>query len=365
MEKLPENKDKALTIYDIAKEAGVSAATVSRVLTNNANVRKEKKDKIQNLIEKYNFTPNAMARGLSDTQSKVIGIVAADVRNPYYAEVFVACENAAREAGYTMLLCNSLGVTEREELHLEMLQQQRVYAIIQLGGRVDDFVSSEEYVEKVRQILPAIPMVVTGKLDGTQCYEVQIDAERAVELLMDYLLGLGHKKIAMVGGKWSVTATFVKVKKYKEILEKHQIPYREEYVIEGSYNYETGYYCMNQILELEDIPTAVIAINDYAAAGVVRSIMEHGYQIPEDISVVSYDNTQLAELLIPKLTSIDYDYVTFGKKLVDTAIAAAQGKKIPRHQTVTPALVERESSGPVPEHLVKGHKSSKNIEMHL
>ena len=105
MQKSSENK--VITIYDIAKEAGVSAATVSRVLTNNANVRKEKKDKVQNLIEKYNFKPNAMARGLSDTKSRVIGIVAADVRNPYYAEVFVACENAAREAGYTVLLCNS------------------------------------------------------------------------------------------------------------------------------------------------------------------------------------------------------------------------------------------------------------------
>lgn len=365
MERLPENKDKTLTIYDIAKEAGVSAATVSRVLTNNANVRKEKRDKIQNLIEKYNFTPNAMARGLSDTQSKVIGIVAADVRNPYYAEVFVACENAAREAGYTMLLCNSLGITEREEGHLEMLQQQRVYAIIQLGGRADDFVSSEEYVEKVRQILPAIPMVVTGKLDGTQCYEVQIDAARAVELLMDHLLGLGHEKIAMVGGKKSVLATLLKHEKYKEILEGHRIPYREEYVIEGSYNYETGYLCMNQILELEDIPTAVIAINDYAAAGVVRSILEHGYRIPEDISVVSYDNTHLAELLIPKLTSVDYDYVTFGKKLVDTAIAAAQGKVVPRHQMVSPSLVVRESSGPVPGCIERSYKTSKRIEMQL
>ena len=161
MEKLPENKDKALTIYDIAKEAGVSAATVSRVLTNSANVRKEKRDKVQNLIEKYNFMPNAMARGLSDNKSKAIGIVAADIRNPYYSEVFVACENAAREAGYTTLLCNSLGITEREEMHLEMLQQQRVDAIIQLGGRADDLVSNGEYVEKVKQIIPNIPLVVT------------------------------------------------------------------------------------------------------------------------------------------------------------------------------------------------------------
>lgn len=348
MERVPENKDKALTIYDIAKEAGVSPATVSRVLTNNANVRKEKREKIQNLIDKYNFTPNAMARGLSDNQRKVIGVVAADIRNPYYAEVFVACENAAREAGYTTLLCNSLGITEREEQHLEMLQQQRVDAIIQLGGRADDLVSSAEYAEKVKQIIPNIPIVVTGKLDGTRCYEVQIDARRAVRLLMDHLVGLGHEKIALAGGRWDVLATFVKIQEYREVLKEHNIPYREEYVIEGSYNYETGYFCMNQILELDDMPTAVVAINDFAAAGVVRSLAEHGYRIPEDISVVSYDNTHLAEFLNPKLTSIDYDYVTFGRKLVETAIAAAQGRKVPRRQKVTPSLMVRESSGPAP-----------------
>ena len=193
-------------------------------------------------------------------------------------------------------------------MHLEMLQQQRVDAIIQLGGRADDLVSNGEYVEKVKQIIPNIPLVVTGKLDGTPSYEVQIDAKRAVRLLMDYLLGLGHERIAMVGGGKDVLATFNKAQEYREILKEHHIPYREEYVIEGSYNYETGYFCMNQVLELDDIPTA----------------------------------------LIPKLTSIDYDYVTFGRKLVETAIAVAQGRKVPRHQKVTPALMIRESSGPAP-----------------
>ncbi|MCM1173755.1 MAG: LacI family transcriptional regulator [Blautia sp.] len=342
-------ENKVITIYDIAKEAGVSPSTVSRVLNNNANVRREKREKIQSLIEKYNFTPNAMARGLSDTKSGVIGIVAADVRNPYYAEVFVSCENAAREAGYTVLLCNSLGETEREFLHLDMLQEQRVEAIIQLGGRVDDLVSNEKYVEKVNQLATAIPMVVTGKLDGTQCYEVQIDAARAMELLMEYLYGLGHRKIALAGGRRSVTSTYKKHRKYKEFLEQHKIKYREEYVIDGSYDYETGYFGMNQLLELEDIPTAVIAINDFSAAGVMRSAAEHGYRIPQDISVVSYDNTNLTDLMMPKMTSIDYDYVTFGRKLVDTAIAAAQGRKVPMHQKVIPSLVVRESSAPPPD----------------
>ena len=95
MDGVKQPEEKALTIYDIAREAGVSAATVSRVLTGSANVRPEKKKRILEIIEKYNFKPNAMARGLSDTRSKLIGIIAADVRNPYYAQVFVACELAA------------------------------------------------------------------------------------------------------------------------------------------------------------------------------------------------------------------------------------------------------------------------------
>lgn len=167
---------KTITIYDIAREAGVSASTVSRVLTNKARVRPEKRERILKLIEKYNFTPNAMARGLVDTRSKVIGIIVSDVRNPFYSEMFVACEQAARKRGYTVLLYNSLREAELEIHLLEKLQEQRVDAVIQAGGKVDDLVSDPEYVDLVNSFPGRTPMVVTGKLDGTECYQVQIDA---------------------------------------------------------------------------------------------------------------------------------------------------------------------------------------------
>ena len=236
------SESKAITIYDIAREAGVSPATVSRVLTNNANVSKGNKEKVQSLIEKYNFKPNALAKGLSDTQSKVIGIIAADVRNSYYADVFVACENAAREVGYTVLLSNAFGNMERELQHLDMMHQQRVDALIQLGGSVDAVVSYEEYIRKVQQFTTTIPMVVTGKLDGAACYEVQIDFDKATDFLMEYLFGLGHERIALVSGRHDVLGTRIKRHRYEKLLEKHGIAYREEYVVEGSYDYESGYF---------------------------------------------------------------------------------------------------------------------------
>lgn len=341
---------KTVTIYDIAREAGVSAATVSRVLTNSANVRSAKKEKVLELIQKYNFIPNAMARGLSDTRSRIIGIIAADVRNPFYAEVFVACERAARKAGYTLLLCNSLGELTQEVIQLEKLHQQRVDAVIQFGGRVDDLVSNVDYVERVNLLMNNIPMVVTGKLDGTQCYQVKINAMECMDMLMEHLIGLKHHRIALIGGRMDVLSTFEKFQRYKQNLLKYQIEFKEELVAEdGGYDYETGYTYMNRMLSQAVRPTAVIAINDFTAVGIIRSIQEHGLKIPEDISVVSYDNTYIAELLSPRLTSIDYNYKMFGKKLVETAIAAVEGREVPKLQLQSPTLIVRESSGMAPE----------------
>ncbi len=342
------NENKSITIYDIAKEAGVSASTVSRVITNSANVRTEKKEKVLALIEKYNFKPNALAKGLADTKTRTIGVLAADVRNPYYASLFVACESAARDAGYTVVLCNSLGETEKEVELLGKLQEQKVDAIIQFGGRVDDLASNIEYVELINQIMAKIPVIVTGKLDGTRCHVVRIDAMKAMEIIMDHLLELGHKRIALIGGSRDVLSTFEKHQRYKQILKENMIEYDPELVDgDSSYNFESGYEGMNKMLDKGVSLTAVVAINDFSAIGVMQSIREHGLKIPEDISVVSYDNTYVTEMTSPKLTSVDYNYEEYGRKLIDTATAMIEGRKAGRLRMVTPTLAVRGSTGPV------------------
>lgn len=349
MEKARKNESKTVTIYDIAKEAGVSAATVSRVLTSNANVNQDKKNKVLKLIEKYDFTPNAMAKGLSDTRSKVIGVIAADVRNPFYSEMFVACEIAASRYGYMVLLGNSLGEVESEKLQLEKMQEQRVDAVIQIGGRVDDLYSRESFVEKVNLVTNRVPMVVTGKLDGTQCYEVRIHDTKSMDLIMDHLVKLGHRKIAVIGGRMDILSTFDKFQRYKQLLERYQIPFLPDLIgKEGGYDTTTGYMEIKSMLERGTDPTAVIAVNDFTAAGVMRGIQEAGLRIPEDISVASYDNTYIAEMMTPSLTSIDYNYQHFGDLLVETAVAAIEGRNVPHRQLIEPELVVRKSTGPGP-----------------
>lgn len=344
------SESKAITIYDIAKEAGVSPATVSRVLTNSARVGTEKREKVEALIAKYHFKPNVLAKGLADTRTKTIGVLAADVRNPYYAALFVACEQAARDVGYTVVLYNSLGIFENEIELLGKLREVKVDAIIQLGGRVDDLVSNIEYVERINDIMSTIPVIVTGKLDGTRCHVVRIDSMKAMELLMNHLLDLGHDKIALLGGRQDVLATFEKSQMYKQILRENKIPYDPGLVLDdgGSYDFETGYRQMNELLSRRTDMTAVIAVNDFTAMGIMKSLNEHGIRIPQDISVASYDNTYLCEMTMPKLTSIDYNYEEYGRKLIDTSVAMIEGRKKDTLRMVTPGLVVRESTGPAP-----------------
>jgi len=335
---------KNLTIYDIAKEAGVSPATVSRVLTGNARVSKLKKERIEAIIKKYDFKPNALARGLSETKSNVIGMIVADIRNPFYATVFLECEKEASRYGYTLMVCNTLGDPDLENIYLEKMYEQRVDAIINVGGRVDDLVSNTDFVDHVNRIANVIPVIITGKLDGSDCYRVNIDQMQAMEVVMDYIISLGHKDIALIGGRDNVQSTVDKRSRYKQLLKRYGINVRNEYIVEGKrYDDDSGYECMQKLFALEQLPTAIIAINDFTAAGAMRALTERGISVPEEISIVSFDNTFIAEVTSPKLTSVSYNYEKFGEKIVHAALSAIRGEDVPRIQLIQSELVIRGS----------------------
>ena len=140
-------------------------------------------------------------------------------------------------------------------------------AVIQLGGGVDELVSNLEYVELVNAMPERTPMVINGKLDGTQCFQVQIDARKSMDLLLEYLIALGHREIALVGGRANVLSTFEKIQRYKQLLKQNQITFRQELVQEAGHYDDAGAYAeMNRMVEAGIVPTAVIAINDFSAA---------------------------------------------------------------------------------------------------
>lgn len=335
-----------ISIYDIAKEAGVSPATVSRVLTGNANVSSEKKARVEKLIKKHDFRPNAMARSLSNTKTKLIGYLTPDIRNPFYATLAVSCEQAAHEMGYSLLLCNYHNDMELQAENLQKMIEMRVDALLMIGGKVDETLSDEAYVEQINQITDRIPVIITGKLDGCDCHRVDIDQTGAMKLAMEHLISCGYKKISFIGGKKTVSSTYIKRITYMECLRKHGLSFQTEDIMESSYSIEDGYQAMNELFDRKGtVPDAVIAINDFVALGIIQSVREHGYEMPGDIGMVSFDDTFLAQSSTPRLTSVGYDYERFGNTLVSTAIAAIEGEELQEVQWISPEISIRESSG--------------------
>ncbi|MCR5622785.1 MAG: LacI family transcriptional regulator [Treponema sp.] len=332
-----------ITIRDIAKESGVSISTVSRVLTGNAKVADEKKDKVLRIIQKYDFHPNMLARSLIQTQTMQIGFIVADICNPYYSTVFTSCEKSANAKGYTLLMMDSFSKQEKELELLEKMEGLQVDAIIMLGGSIDSNQAGTGFLERIRVVNSRIPVVAAGGTEGLGCCRIQIDAESAMKKLMDYMVSCGYRKIAFAGGKNEDFFSSWRRDVYRKELERHGLPYLAHLDRQSDYDMEAGYEAATGILAAEERPDAIIAINDLAAIGVLKAISEHGMAVPDDIGLASFDNTYIAPLLTPRLTSVDYGYDAFGEKIISMTIDKIEGKETPEVVYIGSELVVRDS----------------------
>ena len=336
-------RDQA-NIYEIAEAAGVSVSTVSRVLTGNARVSDEKRRKVEAAIRQFDYRPNALAQGLSTAKTNIIGALFADIASPFYSTVARQCEKAANEQGYMLLMLSSESDVELEKRQLDKMAEQRPEAIIIVGGLIDHITGTEEYVGLINRISRNIPIVSTGKLPGADNAQVCLDESGSMEQALEYLLSLGHRRIALIGGWKNAKSTVEKRIRYRTILAREGIEFRDDYVFESTaYDDISGYSCMKELLKVDPQPTAVIAINDYTAAGVLRAIYEAGKRVPEDLSLVSFDNTYISSVLTPSVTSVGCNYEEFGRTMVETALRAAAGETVPDTQVIPVRMTVRHS----------------------
>lgn len=311
-------KNDNITIYDIAREAGVSPATVSRVLNSSANVKSEKKERVLELVAKYNFIPNAMAQGLSNQATKTIGVLLADIRNPFYAVSYVGIETAAIEKGYNVILCNALNDDATEQQHLEMLESKSVDAIIMIGGHTDDVQLDDDYKQLLLRINAKVPVIIAGQQASFSLDKVCIDDRPGMEALMGYLIGLGHRSFALVGGISTKEPTLCKQRLFREILQRNNLPFNEGMILTApNYDQKDGYNLVKKMLRGGAMPTAIIGINELTALGALNALTEAGLSVPGDISVAGFDDTYLSSISMPQLTSVGCQYDEFGEKLMD------------------------------------------------
>lgn len=334
---------KNITIYDLAKEAGVSPATVSRILTGSTTVSEEKRQKVRELIEKYDFVPNAIARGLTAAASRTIGLLVPDVMNPYYNTVFSVCCDEAYTRGYSVVLLNTFSDPVREKENLAKLLEQRVDAVIICGGRADLATPIKEEVESVEMINRRCRIVVASHSPFSHAAGVCIDHRACMDMALDHLLSLGHRDIGFVYAGPQYIGTKWKLERLMERFEACGIPFRKEWMIEmDTYQHTGARKAACAIAELRHRPTAVIALNDVIAAGLLQGFREKQIDVPGDLSVIGFDNSMLTTMVSPTLTSVGYDYNAFGKTLVEYAVgehAADQDVNV-----MIPCMMEKRES---------------------
>ncbi|TYP74514.1 LacI family DNA-binding transcriptional regulator [Paenibacillus methanolicus] len=340
---------KNITIYDIAKEADVSVTTVSRVLNGTAPVKASTKEAVLRVIEKHKFQPNALARSLIKKETGTIAMIVPDITNPFFPEVFWGSENEAREKGYTFFLCNSAGEYGRESEYLSILREKRVEGIIFVGGRINLANCPPELVQEVVDTAKGIPVVlVNGHLAKSQLHRVYTDEAAGAALAAQHVIDLGHREIAFIGGMEELTTTIQKVKAVKRKLEEHGLGLRKDRLLFGEFSITAGRELMAKLLEQADRPTAVICVNDFTAIGAIKAATERGLRIPDDISIVGFDDSPLSTAVIPELTTVTQNTNELGKLAVERIYQINNGLPAKRSTVLQPKLVVRQSTGRAP-----------------
>lgn len=338
---------KNVTIYDIAREAGVSPATVSRILTGNTSVSQEKRERVTQLIEQYNFRPNAMARALTETRTRLIGMVMADTINPYFTSVYAACGNDAYRRGYVTMLLNTSSTPEMEVSALTKLREQRADAIIICGGRIDLYQQDPAFIRLLENTLKSTPIVVCTKSPDPRIQGISVDHQGVMDMAMDYLLSLGHRDIGFVYTGTPFIGTCLRLSQFRKRMAQAGLPVREEWLIHvDHYDCESGAQGIEQLMALPHRPTALLGMNDMVSAGMLQGLLAHGVRVPEDISVMTFDDTFITAITTPRLTAVGCDYHEYARMLVDAAVGAIEGRTMPRDQMIRPVLSVKESCAP-------------------
>ncbi|MDT8715959.1 LacI family DNA-binding transcriptional regulator [Clostridium sp. 19966] len=337
-------RKKNITVRDIAREANVSVATVSRFINNKGVLSEETAAKVQFVIEKYNFIPNELARSLYTKKSKMLGFVVPDITNGFYSQLCLEVEKSAVELGYNVFLCNSMNDRKLESLYLEKLAERQVDGIILAGGRINDTINNPEHIDEMKKILPHVPVVmINGKMDGVESYRVFSDEKEAVFKMLQYLTNLGHRKIGLIGGSSGITSFDIKKDAFLEAADKMKFVYKDQWIIEGGYSIEGGIVSMSKLLQNAEMPSAVIAINDLVAAGALKVCNKQRVRIPDELSIIGFDNIDLCKVTKPELTTMAHPYEKLGKKAVEAVNKLVNGEIPELEISLDTELVIRDS----------------------
>ncbi|MBX6764903.1 MAG: LacI family DNA-binding transcriptional regulator [Rubrobacteraceae bacterium] len=334
---------RRVNIKDVAQRAGVSISTVSRVLNEtDYPVKPETRAKVLEATKELGFKPNDLARGLLSSRTRIIGLIIPDISNPYYPELSLGVESTASEHGYSVVFCNTGRDAERLEQYVDVLLQKRADGIILAGGGTQ--------TKQVSQVLSDFDLAVAliGR-HNLPFPSVQIDNRTAAREATSHLLELGHRRVAFISGPLNLTSVQDRLAGYQEAMVEHGIEHDSRLIREGDFGVQSGYSAAMALLKGQPRPTAIFAANDRMATSVISAAIDLGLRVPEDLSVVGFDNTVLASQVRPSLTTVSVPAYEMGSAAMKLLIDTLSGKKCPQVVWLSTELVIRQSTGPPSE----------------
>ena len=330
------------TIQDIAADLGYSAMTVSRALNDHPDVKDETRERILQRAQELNYRPNRWARSLVTRRSNVIGVVIPEITHTFFADIVQGVQQAITDRGYTLMLCHSGRSVRDEQREIDML----------IGSRADGLIvasTREQHDHAAFEQLAADghPLVLIDRFfPGLDCARVRTDDKAASRLCVERLIELGHKRIAYVGGP-KVTPATHRAEGFREAMEAAGLPVRPEYVVPGGLTAAAGEAAAKSLLELDEPPTAVAAVNDPCAMGVIRRARQTGFRVPNSLSVTGIGSIESDYLPMPFLTTTDWPRGEMGGLAANMLLALIEGRPLDKTDAIVPPrLIERLSTAP-------------------
>ena len=320
-----------MNIRDIARLAGVGVSTVSRVINDHPDVKDETREKILKIIKESNYIPNNSARILKKNNTNNIGVLVKGVFNPFFAEMINIIGNRINEAGYTMILQQNDYATEDDVDNLiAFVKEKRLQGIICLGGNFLN-INDESF-----QFLD-IPVVLTSvntlsKESKSKFSSIGIDNVLAAKASIQYLIDKGHRNIGiLLGEKNDVGISGLRLEGYKKALEENNIPYSEENVFIGDYDYSGAYRVTKEIINNRKDITAIFSISDIMAVGAAKSVIDQGLQVGEDISIMGFDGMDISKYYNPGITTVKQPKKNMANNSIDLLLALLAKKEDHKH----------------------------------
>jgi LacI family transcriptional regulator len=327
------------TIYDVARAAGVSIATVSKVINNTGRISDKTRKKVHKVMEELRYQPSIVASALTGKRMNTIGLLIKDLANPFFAEVARAVEDRGQELGFSVVMCSTDNDSDKEAGYIALLKQKKVDGIIVAAG----FRNETMLRELIRENFPVA--LISQEIPELAIDSVSVDDYQGGYQVTDHLISLGHRHIAMIAEDGR--SSFGRIRGYRQALEDAGIPFDELRLIRCEASVEEGYRNGGYFLDSLKPLTAIFASNDLLAVGVMKAARERGIRIPDDLSVVGFDNTILAAFVDPPLTSVAQPIQDMGRQVVDCLVQRIEGEhKLKQRVVLLPELVIRKSTGP-------------------